>query len=77
MAYSAGWNRPGYLPDVDPATFDREIDAIDFVWSELSFVMESDYSNADRARVDQRYEDLENVGETHHAGYVYWVTEID
>ena len=33
--YTALWNMPGYLPEMEPATFDTLADACDFIMDEM------------------------------------------
>ncbi|MCX4025615.1 hypothetical protein H0A36_30035 [Endozoicomonas sp. SM1973] len=33
--YIAGWNVPGYLPEVEPATFSTHSEALDYIKDEI------------------------------------------
>ena len=71
MTYVAGWNVPGYTPDMDPREFKRFDDAREFLISELS-----DLNDAARAIQMIRSYDVPGYFEVMGPdGYVYWVDE--
>lgn len=48
MAWIAGYNNPGYLPDIDPATFDTFDEARDYLtWTLDQFVDDWDVGETD------------------------------
>ena len=42
-AYIAGWNIPGYLPEMQPAVFEDETSAVTFLSSEIARMWDEDY----------------------------------
>lgn len=71
MAYVAGWNAPGYVPDMDTREFERFDDAREFLISELS-----DLDDSARAieliRIYDEPGYFEVMGPD---GFIYWVDE--
>jgi len=45
--WSAGWNLPGCLPEMEPAVFDSKEDAEEFIANEIEFVSGDDLVGAD------------------------------
>ena len=58
-AYIAGWNVPGCLPEVEPAIFDNETDAIRYLSDTVDRFWDEDYLGDDRHEaIDNRWMDL-------------------
>ena len=38
MKWTAGWNLPGCLPEMEPVTFDSKEDAEEFIANEIEFM---------------------------------------
>ena len=61
-AYIAGWNIPGCLPEVEPAIFDNETDAIRYLTDAVDRFWDEDYSayitETSRNAVDERWTDV-------------------
>ena len=71
MAYVAGWNAPGYVPDMDTCESERFDDAREFLISVLS-----DLDDAAHAIQLIRSYDVPGYFEVMGPdGYVYWVDE--
>lgn len=62
----AGWNMPGYLPEMEPVEFDSRNEATEFLVNELV----SEGASESEAR-----RELAEYGETQYKEYVYWVTQ--
>ena len=83
MYYVAGWNLPGYLPEMEPATFYSPENARDFLIDELRSTEDHWIDGkADVASVEQHYNEL--VEEVQHdtapcsfhdtlSGLVFWI----
>lgn len=78
MKYVAGYNQPGYLPEMEPQEFDTVEDAVDFLVEE--FERAEDDIEDDWALV-VFVDELENQDEPFSIlgpdGYAYWVVEDD
>lgn len=71
--YAAGWNMPGYMPDIEPATFDTDTEARDYLADEMArHNDETEFKIEDAAIEDCRT----GAGEygTTLGNYHYWVT---
>lgn len=87
MKYSAGYNMPGYMPEMDPFETDDFDDAREFIVDELDnagdIAANSDDADAANECEDAK-EDAENWTATggnmywsaYCDGYVYWITEL-
>jgi hypothetical protein len=60
--FSAGWNLPGCIPEMEPVLFDNEEDAKAFIQQEQEVAAESFYNDED----DTQQSDP----------YVYWVEVV-
>lgn len=47
MKWTAGWNLPGCLPEMEPAVFDSKEDAEEFIANEIEFVSGDDLVGPD------------------------------
>jgi len=86
MAYTAGHNMVGYLPEVDPEEFDTEAEARDYLASELERWADQEYmvGEPELDEVGERFEDAARElrrGSTQvfvegdSATFNFWVTE--
>jgi len=75
--FTAGWNQPGYLPEMEPAEFNSESAAREFILTELRECL-------DRETAWERVPDWEDCilcienGDTDVSacdGYNYWIEE--
>ena len=58
-AYIAGWNIPGCLPEVEPAIFDNETDAIYYLSNAVDRFWDEDYlGDESREAIDNLWMDL-------------------
>ena len=59
-AYVAGWNIPGYLPEVEPAIFDNETNAIRYLSDAVDRFWDEDYrgDGSSYASIDSLWMDL-------------------
>lgn len=78
MKYVAGWNQPGYLPEMEPAWFDDFSSAADFIHDEMERCVDSGWYE-DEQRWDRLLEEVEMQDDCFEMagpdGYVYWVQE--
>jgi len=74
MTYAAGWNMPGYMPEMEPAEFDTPEEARDFICWELAYMRDQQWSE-ETAEDYQRAMDLVDTGTTsvYVGNLVYWV----
>lgn len=76
--FVAGWNMPGYMPDSEPASFDRRDDAKRYIIDELKF-MEDCADDEDIATELCHAAEAANLESSDFgitvAGYHYWVTQ--
>ena len=57
MFYVAGWNVPGCLPEVDPAIFDNETDAIRYLSDTVDRFWDED-AEQDKDLADKKWADV-------------------
>jgi hypothetical protein len=78
--YAAGWNMPGYMPEMDVAHFDNFDDAKRYIIDEMLSVADSveDEDDAEEITNDAEDVNLESREFVYgpYDGYVYWVSEI-
>jgi len=71
--FVAGWNMPGYLPDVEPMEFDTSEDAMEYIRDEIRNLDPEIYPDAeswaDSCTADEKGEFGQNI-----ANYHYFVT---
>lgn len=73
MTWVAGWNIPGYLPEMHPETFDSWEDAREFLINEIeSFLEDSVGSSALIALLREAMAD-DSFQSAQVDGYVYWI----
>lgn len=59
VLYIAGWNTPGYLPEVEPAIFDNNTRAIHYLANAVDRFWDEDYlGDESREAIDNRWMDL-------------------
>ena len=60
VLYVAGWNVPGYLPEMTPAAFDDETLATSFLTWEIDQMWDEDYGKEDEPNdiIDSRWLDV-------------------
>ena len=64
-AYIAGWNIPGCLPEVEPAIFDNQMDAICYLTDAADRFWDEDYLG------DERHEAIDNLWMDLHSSLPY------
>lgn len=73
--YSAGWNMPGYMPEMTPALFTDEDAALEYIKDEVRNLDPEIYPAAEdwaeSLKADSKGECSQRV-----ADYVYWVTKV-
>ena len=57
--YVAGWNMPGYLPEMEPTVFDTEQDATAYLTYEINHFWDQDYLGGESGEtIDARWTDI-------------------
>lgn len=73
--YSAGWNMPGYMPEMTPALFTDEDAALEYIKDEVRNLDPEIYPAAEdwaeSLKADSKGECSQRI-----ADYVYWVTKV-
>ena len=71
--FTAYWNMPGYLPDVEPVDFDTKEDALAYLENEISLWWDDPYTSGDEIA-----EAILHLGENDWVlfkGYLYGIGE--
>ncbi|WP_163831995.1 hypothetical protein [Spartinivicinus ruber] len=80
--YLAGWNVPGYLPEVEPATFSTHSEALDYIKDEIKQHIDLLIDSGQREQIAPNLKSLcclENCPKegkpvaVFFADYVYWI----
>lgn len=74
--YSAGWNMPGYLPEMDPMEFGTFEEAKQFILNELTFAEDATENEEDAEEFCHMAEEINLYSHTFHTrtmpdGYTY------
>ena len=83
--FIAGWNMPGYLPEMDPVDFDDFEDARDYVADEIDKTADNAYQTNDTATQNDAENAIDDTNDWNASDgpywqvyadqYVYWVEE--
>ena len=86
ILYVAGWNMPGYMPEMEPAVFDTEQYATAFLIYEIDRMWDQDYlGDESRETIDARWMDVHSSLQYETAPYnvqngdgslTFWVTIV-
>lgn len=71
--FTAYWNMPGYLPEVEPQEFDTKEDALAYLENEILNWWDDFYVSKDQ--VDDAIAYLKENGWVHFNGYFYGIGE--
>lgn len=83
MFYVAGWNIPGCLPEMEPASFATRGDALEFMRQEFSLLEDQAFDEIADPQYDGKYPSrafahLESGHEVvEYNGYHYWIEECE
>lgn len=82
MIYTAGWNMPGYLPEMEPCSFDTWEEAVEFLYQELKdLAMNSAVEDPEKSAFYEGANQVKSWSGTYSSyttsempdGYVYWI----